>query len=81
MHKGGMFTLANHWLVTYRGGGKVLDKFCLLFTDALLSDLFSNHGGGFRYGFSAQPKSWGHDAHNLKQPPLSVHLSIVYRSP
>lgn len=40
----GATTLANHWLVTYRGGEKVLAEFRLLFPEAPLASLVCKRG-------------------------------------
>jgi hypothetical protein len=44
MSKPGLVTLANHWLVTYRGGEKVLAEFRRLFPAAPLASLVCTRG-------------------------------------
>ncbi len=44
LHTAGFVTLANHWLVTYRGGEKVLAEFRRLFPSAPLASLVCKRG-------------------------------------
>lgn len=44
MSKSSLVTLANHWLVTYRGGEKVLAEFRTLFPEAWMATLICERG-------------------------------------